>query len=845
MTDRLLIVHCTIRPVSDTTLGGQGVFCATHKEKIGQSGNACRKFHFVHFWRSLAPTLNLYSFFYFGLSLVSGIAYIYFRSRKEDLTPSFRGLLIPLLSLFFWSVAWSICNSFLHHFTAYIFVFLKNPAILILGVSISDLAFRFQKDLFPRWRTYSLRIQIVGAFLAGLINWIGFFYREIRFDPKMEFYVPAQSSSHILIRLSILSIAIILCCILINTLLVLFRKYNRLQGVEKKATAGFIIAIFGILTLALADILVDLNYVSKPTYLFILTNLTIIIMTILVLVSLNQETVPSSVGFKIMTFNLTILYLILSIVANFLFNRFRIDIQSEMSREKHNVKTQLELGNFYPFVYLSDVVIDMQDQNFRINKAGFTNEQISGLAGRTPSHETFKVDTFTNEPSGIFWTSDFYAKNHHFLIAIPYIEYREKVHQTVVWLIITLLFSIFTIFMLYPVLHKTSIVYPLTRLLSGIRRMQSGDLFVSVEVSSKDEIGELSKSFNEMITIVRDARFQLEQKIEERTVSLNNTILELRDTQEQLLHAERMSTLGKIAASVAHEINNPLAAIKGSIQFIKDGQFSDDLVNLSELETIAVSLIENFKNKKRSEVTSRFKRKRELTTFFRSKHVQDPISLADTCFDFHIETIPEDYQILFETKEGIEAFQSRLNEHVIRFHLGIIETAVERASKIVFALKHHSYSGPKENQKILSLKEGIESVLSMYSKSWKPHVELDWRNEGDPLVFGHADELIQVWTNLIYNSFQACPSENGRISILLKESESEAVISIEDNGKGISEEILPRIFEPFFTTKELGMGTGLGLSIVQKIIENHQGKIHVQSSPGKTLFTIHLPLAKA
>lgn len=808
-------------------------------------GNACRNFVFRHTWNGLVPSLNLYSFFYFGLSLVSGIAYIYFRSRKEELTTSFRGLLIPLFSLFFWSVAWSLCNSFLTPLTGYVFVFLKNPAILVLGVSTSELAFRFQKDLFPTWRVWSFRIQTGIAILAGVINGLGFFKRKILFDPKMEFYVPEQSSPDLWIRLSILSIAIALCCILINTLAALFAKYNRFSGIQKKATGGFIIAIFGILTLAFADILVDMNYVSKPTYLFILTNLTIIIMTILVLVSLNQETVPSSVGFKIMTFNLTILYLILSIVANFLFNRFRIDIQNEMSREKHNIKTQLELGNVYPFVYLTDLVVDMQEKNFRINKINFPTNEIQSLTKRIPSYEEFKVETFSDKPNGIYWTSDFYAKNHHFLLAIPYLEYRNKVHQTVVWLIITLLFSIFTIFMLYPVLHKTSIVYPLTRLLSGIRRMQSGDLFVSVEISSKDEIGELSKSFNDMISIVREARFQLEQKIEERTVSLNNTILELSDTQEQLLHAERMSTLGKIAASVAHEINNPLAAIKGSIQFIKDSQFSEDKQELTPLEVQSDLLIAEFKNKKRSEVTSRFKRKRELTQFFRSKHIQDPVSLADTCFDFHIETIPKDYLHLFDSEEGIEAFQTRLNEHVVRFHLGIIETAVERASKIVFALKHHSYSGPKENQKVLSLREGMESVLSMYSKSWKPHVEIDWVHEGDPMVFGHADELIQVWTNLIYNSFQACPNENGRIQISLRPAGENAVIQIEDNGKGIPQEILPRIFEPFFTTKELGMGTGLGLSIVQKIIENHKGSIQVESHPGKTLFTITLPLANS
>lgn len=766
-------------------------------------------------------------------------------SRKDDLTPTFRGLLIPLFCLFFWSVAWSICNSFVAPWTAYVFVFLKNPVILILGVSASHLAFGFQENSFPRWKDWSFRIHILLAALAILANGIGFFFREIRFDPKMEFYVPEQNSPDLIIQLSILSVAGVLCLVLGNTILVLAAKFVRFTGAQKRNTGGFLLAILGILSMAFADILVDLNYFSKPTFLFLLTNLTIIIMTIIVLVSLNQETIPSTVGFKIMTFNLTVLYLILSIVANFLFNRFRIDFQNEMSREKHSIKTQLELGSYYPFVYLSDLVFDIHNQSFRINKINFTEEGIKQIQKRPPTFETFKLESFSTDPNGIYWTSDFFAKNHHFVVAIPYIEYRNTVHQTVVWLIVTLLFSLFTIFMLYPVLHKTSIVYPLTRLLAGIRKMQAGDLFVTVKVSSRDEIGELSNSFNEMISIVRDARLQLEQKIEERTESLNQTILELKETQEQLLQAERMSTLGKIAASVAHEINNPLAAIKGSIQFIKDGQSNVMGPKKSEHDFLAEKFIAEFKNQKRSEVTSRFKRKKELIAFFKSKSIPDPISLADTCFDFNIEAVPEEYQILFDTEEGRNVFQSQLNDFVIGFHLGIIETAVERASKIVFALKHHSYSGPKESQKLLSLKEGIDSVLSMYSTSWKQNIEIDWKVSGDPVILGHADELVQVWTNLIYNSIQACPKEGGKIRIFLKEEQTEAVITIEDNGKGISEDILPRIFEPFFTTKELGMGTGLGLSIVQKIIQNHNGNIQVESQPGKTLFSIRIPLAKS
>ncbi|MCW7480994.1 ATP-binding protein [Leptospira kanakyensis] len=793
----------------------------------------------------MAPLLNLYSFFYFGLCLVSGIAFSYFLSRKEDLTPTFRGLLVPLACLFFWSVAWSICNSYVAPWTAYVFVFLKNPAILIMGVSASQLAFGFQENSFPRWKDWSLRIHIFLATLAILANGTGFFFREILFDPKMEFYVPNQHVSSPIIQLSILSIAGVLCLILGNTIVALIAKYFRFEGSKKRNTGGFLLAIFGILSLAFADILVDLNYFSKPTFLFLLTNLTIIIMTILVLVSLNQETIPSTVGFKIMTFNLTVLYLILSIVANFLFNRFRADFQNEMSREKHSIKTQLELGSIYPFVYLSDLVVDVQDDSFRINKIDFTKTNLLQIKNRPLTFEHFNLSSFSEDPSGIYWTSDFYAKNHHFFVAIPYIEYRTTVHQTVVWLIVTLLFSLFTIFMLYPVLHKTSIVYPLTRLLAGIRKMQAGDLFVTVKVSSRDEIGELSNSFNEMISIVRDARHQLEQKIEERTESLNQTILELKETQEQLLQAERMSTLGKIAASVAHEINNPLAAIKGSIQFIKEGQSFGENITKTDNDHLAEKFITEFKNQKRSEVTSRFKRKKELIAFFKSKSIPDPISLADTCFDFKMEVVPEEFQKLFDTEEGRFIFQSKLNDFVIGFHLGIIETAVERASKIVFALKHHSYSGPKESQKLLSLKEGIDSVLSMYSTSWKQNIEIDWKVEGDPVILGHADELVQVWTNLIYNSIQACPKDGGKIRIFLKEEQTKAVITIEDNGKGISPDILPRIFEPFFTTKELGMGTGLGLSIVQKIIQNHNGNIQVESLPGKTIFSIRIPLAKS
>ncbi|MDF3819356.1 ATP-binding protein [Leptospira sp. 96542] len=796
----------------------------------------------VIFGFGLNLLLNLYSFFYFGLSLVSGTAWIYFYCQKKDLPPTFRAMLVPMACLFLWSTAWAICNSFLSPWTGYLFVFLKNPAIIVMGLSLTKLAFEFQGNFFPRWKSLSVQFLNLFGGLALAFNGFGFFFREIQFDPKMEFYVPVQSSEVFWIQLSILSIATALALSMFNTMAVLILKFIRLTGKKRQKVLVFLGGILTVLCLTILDILVDLNDFDKSTYIFFLTNITIIFTTIVVLSALNQESIPSSVGFKIMTFNVTILYLILSMVANFLFNRFRSDFLSEMNREKHNIRTQIETGNKHPFVYLSDIVFDTQEKFFNINKV-ILKETIQ-IHLHKPGFESFQLDVLANNRNGIFWSSDFHANNRHFIMAIPYLEYRKNIHQTVVWLTITLIFSLATVFLLYPLLHKTSIIHPLKRLLSGIRVMQSGNFNVEVQVTSKDEIGEISNSFNEMISIVRNARDNLEKKIEERTVSLNKTISELREAQEQLLQSERMSTLGKIAASVAHEINNPLAAIKGSVQFIKDSNFgSPSEMGVQELDQLAKELFNAKDLPRRPEVTNRFKRKREMTELFDSRGFPDPDSTADTCFDIGIEAIPQRFAPLLDSPEGRSVFLTNLNLFLFQYHLQIIETAVERASKIVFALKHYSFSGPKESQSIFSIKEGIESVLTMYSSIWKQGIEISLSAPKDPKVVGYPNELVQVWTNLIFNAIQACPKLYGKIQIRVEEKNGFAKVSIQDNGEGIPKDHQMKIFEPFFTTKELGLGTGLGLSIVKKIIEGHKGTIEVLSSPGQTEFTIFLPLA--
>jgi signal transduction histidine kinase len=172
-----------------------------------------------------------------------------------------------------------------------------------------------------------------------------------------------------------------------------------------------------------------------------------------------------------------------------------------------------------------------------------------------------------------------------------------------------------------------------------------------------------------------------------------------------------------------------------------------------------------------------------------------------------------------------------------------IKLAVERAAKIVFALKSYARQDFSEQMMTASITDSIDTVLTIYHNQLKQGIEVEKTYENVPSILCHPEELTQVWTNLIHNAIQAM-NYQGKLAIVVSQRDAHIVVEIIDSGNGIPLEIQEKIFQPFFTTKPAGEGSGLGLDIVRKIIEKHQGKINFISQPGNTKFSVWLPINK-
>ena len=329
---------------------------------------------------------------------------------------------------------------------------------------------------------------------------------------------------------------------------------------------------------------------------------------------------------------------------------------------------------------------------------------------------------------------------------------------------------------------------------------------------------------------------------------LNATLLELKATQTELVHSEKMAALGQLIAGIAHEINTPLGAIRSSVGNIFKflNQSLEELPTLfqslspAEAQIFVALLNRSLQEKPNFSTKEDRKVKRVLVSQLKSEIVEKAEDLADTIVDMRIYNDIELFLPLLKKPDSLYILEIAYKISGMQRGMQTIETAADRAAKIIFALKEYTGGQPSSQKSLAKIADGIETVLTLYHNQIKHGVNVVLNCPELPPVLCYPDELNQVWTNIVHNALHAM-DYHGTLSIDTIEEDEHIKITMTDTGKGIPSEIQQKIFEPFFTTKPLGEGSGLGLHIVKQIIDKHQGKIEVESVPGQTTFIIYVP----
>jgi signal transduction histidine kinase len=358
---------------------------------------------------------------------------------------------------------------------------------------------------------------------------------------------------------------------------------------------------------------------------------------------------------------------------------------------------------------------------------------------------------------------------------------------------------------------------------------------------------------------VRGASEELEKKVRLRTseltainTELGKALADLRETQAQLVLSERMAGLGVLVAGVAHEINSPTAAIRGSIEGLAAAlervtRHSLELAKRGEKPEAIREVLEDLAPKLAE---------RPLTTGVAARKAARQIGavLEEVFGTWLIATELADLGATAEEAERIvaalgtstdlgQAVVAALTDHVyLHRTASTVQRAVAQIQRIVGALKTYSHLDQQATRTEADVHEGLETTLALLHHTLRDIV-VDRKYGVLPRVPVFVDELNQVWTNLISNAQQALASRSDAAIAIETAVDGDCVsIRVIDNGPGVPAEALPRIFEPFFTTKPKGEGTGLGLGIARQIVVKHGGELRCESVPGRTVFEVRLPI---
>jgi signal transduction histidine kinase len=331
----------------------------------------------------------------------------------------------------------------------------------------------------------------------------------------------------------------------------------------------------------------------------------------------------------------------------------------------------------------------------------------------------------------------------------------------------------------------------------------------------------------------------------------------VRDNTRMQQQNDKMMALGKLSAGLAHELNNPSAAVVRSAHELKKhlSNIPENFKRVIQIRTseqvvdqvnqLVFSKIDNA-GKTSLSMLAKTAMEDELTEWLESNEIANAYEMTEVMAEFHVH--PEDLEqvkswLRTEDKQPVIGwiYQVLTTEKLVTE----IEEAAKRINTLVSSVKGYTHMDQAPEKQLTDIHLGIRNTLTMLNhKLKKSNIKLIESFDAQlPQASIFISEMNQVWTNVIDNAIDAMEGRtNNTLEIKTEKKGSFINVSIIDNGPGIPKEIQDKIFDPFFTTKSIGKGTGLGLEVVRQIINQHNGKVYVDSVPGRTEFLICFPI---
>ncbi len=379
----------------------------------------------------------------------------------------------------------------------------------------------------------------------------------------------------------------------------------------------------------------------------------------------------------------------------------------------------------------------------------------------------------------------------------------------------------------------------------GTRVVLAGFLYSRIP-SSRERVEAVLALYKDRI-MAEAARSEAERSLEKLNARLEDQV---RERSLELERAAKLAMLGRLVAGIAHEMSTPLAAISSANESLSDSiarcvpGLSSFLHGAGDAERELFSrligvMLEDRGRLSEAELRARKRRWRALAAAAGIEGAEGAIDMLADIGDDPAE------------EELIRMLRAPLRDEVIgkAFLIcrslrtsSIIKAATEKATRTVRALKTYAHEAPSDLFEEISLEESLRETLELYY-STDVAADISVACEPTPPVLAQPDRLSQVWANLLSNAIHASRGR-ARIEIAVRREGSSALVSVADDGPGIAEEAREHIFTPFYTTKPPGEGLGLGLDICRRIVEEAGGGISYVSAPGRTVFTVSLPLAR-